>query len=113
VWLQGVLRAIRHTPAAVTFHHYPAGKIGGNDSLIFRPAFLRETVQNFTQIVARIRRVTNPTQPVWWGEGAFDFHSGHEGVTNAYEDALFSAVMYGSLPATGVQVGPNPAHALP
>ena len=35
------------------------------------------------------------------GEGAFEFHSGLDGVTNAFEDLLFSAVEVGSLAQLG------------
>lgn len=105
VWLDGVLISMKRAPAAVSVHHYPAGKVGGNDSLIRSPAFLQDTKTNLSTIAQHIRQTMRQyTQPVWWGEGAFDFHSGHEGVTNAYEDCLFSAVMYGTLPSVGVQV---------
>ena len=51
VWLDDVLTSMKHAPAAVSFHHYPAGKIGGNDSLIRNPAFFQEVEKNFSSIV--------------------------------------------------------------
>ena len=109
-WLKGFLKAGKDaglTPDAVTFHHYPAGKLalpsgGVIDGFIFDPQFYAQIVKNFTQIAADVKSVTGQdSSKVWWGEGAFEFHSGKKGTTNAYEDVLFSAVQIGTLAQLG------------
>jgi hypothetical protein len=110
VWMDGILESLKRKPTAVTFHHYPAGKVddghgAGDEALILNSTFLATTQHNFSQIVSSVRAATGVAeQPVWWGEGAFDFHSGHEGVTNSFEDTLFCAVMYGTLSSVNIDV---------
>lgn len=110
-WTDAVVRNTVPVMNAVTFHHYPAGHLGGNDSLIFDEGHLAETSRNFSCIVSNIRALVGPSGslvaadvPIWWGEGAFDYHSGHEGVTNGYEDMLWAAVMYGITSNVGIDV---------
>ena len=88
-------------PDAATWHHYPGGKLGGSDALICTPSFYDEAASNLSAALAAVHAV-RPGVPLWWGEGAFMFHSGADGVTNAFEDVLFSAVQLGSLAALGV-----------
>ena len=88
-------------PDAATWHHYPAGKLGGSDELIFSPSFYDAAAHNFSVALAAVH-AARPGVPLWWGEGAFMFHSGSNGVTNAFEDALFAAVQLGSLATIGV-----------
>ena len=87
----------------------PAGGGGGGagaggiiDDYIFDPSFYSAIAANFSQLATDVKQTSGQNaSAVWWGEGAFEFHSGKKATTNAFEDVLFSAVEVGSLAELG------------
>jgi hypothetical protein len=91
---------------------YPAGKLplppapapagGIIDDYIFDPSFYSAIAANFSQLATDVNQTSGQNaSAIWWGEGAFEFHSGKKATTNAFEDVLFSAVEVGSLAELG------------
>jgi hypothetical protein len=58
------------------------------------------SVSRWMQVKATLGQAY-PSSSIWWGEGASEFHSGLPGMTNGFEDAIFSAAQIGALAQLG------------